>query len=569
MSEPATNAKVAKQARPFQGVTSVDAVIDDEDAKQQEAVREKIAKAAAQKVVPHLSVSEREAKGKAARALVSREALGAWQAPPDRTDPVDLLASQETSRVQELVPVRHARMATSAFAFYRGGALLMAADLATMPRSGVNVQLCGDAHLANFGLFAAPDRSVVFDVNDFDETHPGPFEWDVKRLAASFVLAARDSGLPDALGREAASAVAASYRQSIADFASKRELEIWYNRVDASGILAYADKLAASDADAKKGKKKDAKKGKAKGNVKAKGTDRGAPPVDMRLARATVEGAVAKARTRDAWSAIQKITEVVDGRRQFRDQPPLLTRLALDSGAQAAINSLFREYRATLQDDRQELLKRYEIVDMGHKVVGVGSVGLLAFVMLLRGRDEDDLMVLQVKQAQASVLEAFTRKSAFNKHGHRVVTGQRLMQAASDSFLGWIDGPGGRSFYIRQLRDMKWSPDPSTLTGERLARYGALCGHTLARAHARSGDAVALASYLGSGTAFDKAVADFSMSYAAQVAEDYATFTAAIASGRIEAHEDAGGAEGIRAAQQIASQPAKPKRSSKAPARAK
>ena len=261
---------------------------------------------------------------------------------------------------------------------------------------------------------------------------------------------------------------------------------------------------------------------------------------------------MAKARSRDAWSAIEKITEVVDGHRRFRDQPPLLTRLDLSADVAALINGLFREYRGTLQEDRQELLKRYQIIDMGHKVVGVGSVGLLAFVLLLRGRDEDDLMVLQVKQAQASVLEPYTRRSPFTKHGHRVVTGQRLMQAASDSFLGWIDGPGGRSFYVRQLRDMKWSPDPTSLNAERLRRYALICGLTLARAHARSGDAVAISAYLGSGPAFDKAMRVFAESYADQSERDYAAFTAAIADGRLDAHEDVGGAEEVLAVQAAA-----------------
>jgi uncharacterized protein (DUF2252 family) len=545
------HASKANDALAAGGTATVTEVMDDDFASQQEAVRERMAKASAQKVVPHLSVAEREKKGRVARAETPREDLAGWSPAPERVDPVDLLLSQETSRVSELIPVRHARMATSAFAFYRGGALLMAADLASTPRSGLSVQLCGDAHLANFGLFAAPDRTVVFDVNDFDETHPGPFEWDVKRLATSFVLAARDNGLSDVVGEEAALTAASSYRESIAQFASMREVEIWYDRVDVSGLVAMIDKLAAAGVVSKK---KDKKKGAV-------------GPVDADRAKATIEAAAAKARTRDAWSAIQKITESVDGHRQFLNQPPLLARLPLTDEARATLNSLFREYRATLQDDRQELLKRYEIVDMGHKVVGVGSVGLLAFVLLLRGRDEDDLMVLQVKQAQASVLEAFTRKAPFSKHGHRVVTGQRLMQGASDSFLGWIDGPGGRSFYVRQLRDMKWSPDPATLLGDRLVRYAALCGHTLARAHARSGDAVALASYLGSGKSFDTAVAAFARSYAGQVAVDYAAFKDAIASGRIEAHEDAGGAEGIKAVQQITKHAPKGKRSSKSAAK--
>ena len=498
---------------------------------------ERSGKAAAQKPVAHLSIEERQQKGRVARAETPHEQLAVWQPPADRADPVALLEGQETSRVQELVPVRHARMAMSAFAFYRGAALLMAADLAAMPRSGLAVQLCGDAHLSNFGLFAAPDRSVVFDVNDFDETNPGPFEWDVKRLATSFVLAARDNKLAKKAGPAAAEAVAASYRAAMAGFAGMGELAIWYDRIDVSGIVAAVRELPSN-----KGKRGAKKAGKEE---------------------ATIQGAAAKARLHDAWSAIEKITEVVDGRRRFRDQPPLLTRLDLNADTARLVNALFRDYRATLQDDRQELLKRYEIVDMGHKVVGVGSVGLLAFVLLLRGRDEQDLIVLQAKQAQASVLEAFTHKSAYTKHGHRVVTGQRLMQAASDSFLGWIDGPGGRSFYVRQLRDMKWSPDPASLTEERLQAYAQLCGHTLARAHARSGDAIAVSAYLGTGKSFDKAIRAFAESYADQSDHDFAAFTAAIAAGRLSAHEDAGGGESSRAAQQLGADPATAKKAPK------
>jgi uncharacterized protein (DUF2252 family) len=505
-----------------QGTATVSEVSDDLVA-QMDAISQRMGRAAAQKVVPHPSVEERQRKGRVARAETPREHLAAWVPPGDRADPVALLVGQETSRVQELVPVRHARMATSAFAFYRGAALLMAADLAAMPRSGLDVQLCGDAHLSNFGLFAAPDRSVVFDVNDFDETNPGPFEWDVKRLATSFVLAARDNKLPKQAGQIAAEAATASYRESMATFAGQAELAIWYDRIDVSGLTEAIQRIPNG-------------KGKAKQAAKAE---------------ATIQGAVAKARTRDAWSAIAKITEVVDGRRRFRDQPPLLTRLDFSADTGNMINTLFRTYRGTLQDDRQELLKRYEIVDMGHKVVGVGSVGLLAFVLLLRGRDENDLMVLQVKQAQASVLEAYTHKSAFTKHGHRVVTGQRLMQAASDSFLGWIDGPAGRSFYVRQLRDMKWSPEPAWFNEERLRRYAMLCGHTLARAHARSGDSIALSAYMGTGKAFDKAISEFAEFYANQSEEDYAAFTGAIADGRISAHEDTGGAEGVAAARHV------------------
>jgi uncharacterized protein (DUF2252 family) len=502
---------------------------------QQEVGRPRAANAAAQKI-RHPSLEERLAKGRVALAETPHDRLSGWEPTADRADPVALLTDQDGSRVQELVPVRHTRMAETAFTFYRGAALVMAADLAGLPRSGLDVQLCGDAHLSNFGLFAAPDRSVIFDVNDFDETNPGPFEWDVIRLATSFVLAARDNGLSPKAGRVAAEAAAAAYRQTMADFAGKREIEIWYDRIDVGGLVAAVR-------DHPSGKGKSAKK-------KAK-------------AEAEIQNAAAKARLRDAWSAIEKITEVVDGQRRFRDDPPLLTRLDIAPDAATQINALFREYRATLQDDRQELLKRYEIIDMGHKVVGVGSVGLLAFVLLLRGRDENDLMVLQAKQTQASVLEVYTHKSAFTKHGHRVVTGQRLMQAASDSFLGWIDGPAGRSFYVRQLRDMKWSPDPATLSKKRIGPYAELCGHTLARAHARSGDAVAISAYLGTGKSFDKAISAFAQAYADQTEQDFAAFTGAIADGRLSAHEDAGGAEGIRAAQALNNGSAKRKRAAK------
>ncbi|WP_084622186.1 DUF2252 domain-containing protein [Demequina oxidasica] len=479
--------------------------------------------ASGQKALPHPTVDERRAVGRAARTKTPRHSLGAWQSPQDRADPVALLMSQETTRVAHLIPVRHARMATSAFAFYRGAALVMAADLATRPRSGLHVQLCGDAHLSNFGVFAAPDRSLVFDVNDFDETHPGPFEWDVQRLATSFILAARENGMSNKAGAAAAEVVCSSYRQSIAKFAERRELDVWYHRIDVNALLGASKD--ASDATRK------AKK--------------------LTKEQQQVAHAESKARLRDAWSAVSKITEVVDGKRQFRHDPPLLLRIDVTDDLRAVINSLFHEYRATLQEDRQALLKRYEVVDFGHKVVGVGSVGLLAFVLLLRGRDEDDLMVLQVKQAQASVLEAFTQKSAFTKQGHRVVTGQRLMQAASDSFLGWIDGPAGRNYYVRQLRDMKWAPDPSSLTGKRLSRYASRCGMTLARAHARSGDAIALSAYLGSGTAFDKATSAFALSYADQAEQDFDAFVAAIADDRLSSHEDAGGAESMRAAQAV------------------
>jgi uncharacterized protein (DUF2252 family) len=308
------------------------------------------------------------------------------------------------------------------------------------------------------------------------------------------------------------------------------ELAIWYDRVDATGVIEALSQGVA-ELPGKKAKKAKKKAAASEGQQAEKAVGR----------------ALAKAQARNAWSAIEKLTEVVDGRRQFRNQPPLLVRPDMTPEAFEMLNTLFRQYRATLQDDRRELLKRYQIIDFGHKVVGVGSVGLLAFVMLMQGKDENDLMVLQIKQAQASVLEAFTTKSPYSKHGHRVVTGQRLMQAASDSFLGWIDGPSKRSFYVRQLRDMKWSPEPSALDARKLSAYAGLCGHTLARAHARTGDSVAIATYLGSGKTFDKAIAEFGVAYADTAVADYRQFMDAIADGRLSAHEAAEGDEAQKA----------------------
>jgi len=310
----------------------------------------------------------------------------------------------------------------------------------------------------------------------------------------------------------------------MANLAGKTELDIWYDRVEQSRLDAAVQEVAT-----RKQRKLTTKK-------------------SAKMHR-EVERAVAKARARDAWSVIEKITEVVDGRRRFRHQPPLLDRLDANADVVAMVHDLYEQYRAMLQDDRQELLSRYGIVDLGHKLVGVGSVGLLAFALLMRGRGDDDLMGLQVKQAQASVLEGFTHASRYTQHGHRVVTGQQLMQAAGDSFLGWVEGPSGRSYYVRQLRDMKWAPEPATLTGSGLYRYALLCGHTLARAHAQPGDAVAIAAYLGSGSSVDRAIAAFSAAYADQVRRDFEAFTAAIADSRITAVEEAGGGEGLRGAQ--------------------
>lgn len=446
----------------------------------------------------HLTVDEREEVGRQARKQRPRTSLADWSTPAHRADPVALLAGQETTRVQALLPLRHQRMSASAFAFYRGGAAIMAADLGGMPNSGLVTQLCGDAHLSNFGMFGAPDRRVVFDINDFDETNPGPFEWDVYRLATSFVLAGRDVKASPEATSAAAQAAAQGYRTQMAYYAGLPDLEVWYDRID----IAVIEQWAKED---------------------------GIAGAKRNLAR-TAEAA----RKRTSWSAVRKMTEVVDGHRRFIDTPPLLIRIPLDSVASAVVGGVIDQYRATLLADRARLLGRYRIIDLAHKVVGVGSVGLLAFVALMEGRDADDLLVLQVKQAVTSVLEPFTAPSAWPTAGERVVVGQRLMQAATDSFLGWTTGiVTDRQYYVRQLRDMKFSVDPALLDDTTLARYATLCGRTLARAHARAGDPVAIAAYLGTSDKFDRAVTAFSLSYADLVERDYAQYLAAIADGRV------------------------------------
>lgn len=447
----------------------------------------------------HHSPAERAAKGRAVRELVSRGQQGAWEPSVDRADPIDLLREQEVSRVGALLPLRHERMGASAFAFYRGSAIIMAADLVSQPNSGLRVQLCGDAHLSNFGLFAAPDRVPVFDLNDFDETNPGPFEWDLKRLAVSFILAARDNSMPSAMGRRAARAAAENYRNSMANFAQRPEMDIWYERVGTEQMEQWA-----------------------RAN-------------DMAVKRKDLARMEKRAQARTMWTAVNKLTEVVDGHRQFIDNPPLVARVTGGSVARDVLMEAVADYHESLPHDRRALLSRYEVVDVGHKVVGVGSVGLLAWVLLMQGRDANDVLVLQAKQAQASVLEPYTAPSAYPNSGQRVVEGQRLIQAASDSFLGWTRGRMGRDYYVRQLRDMKWSPDPANLNDSRLIDYAALCGHVLARAHARSGDAIAISAYLGKADTFDRSIEDFSREYADTAEQDYARFLEAVQSGELTA----------------------------------
>jgi uncharacterized protein (DUF2252 family) len=452
------------------------------------------------------TIAERQAKGREARKAVPRTSHAPWVPAADRPDPLTLLRAQDNDRMADLVPIRWGRMSTSPFAFYRGSAVLMAADLAPLPRTGLTVQLCGDAHLSNFGLYGSPERELLFDVNDFDETLPGPFEWDLKRLAASFVLAARNNGLGDDVARETALAAVRSYREHMTAYAEMNELDVWYSRIVADELLDMARGSQAARAATKKA-------------------------VDKRLK--FTEKTFAKARGRDSLQAAGKLTELVDGTRRIVDQPPLVMHMS-ELEDNEATSGLFNQYKATLEDDRRELLERFEVVDIARKVVGVGSVGTRCIIVLLLGRDANDPLFLQVKESGPSVLEPYLGKSRFIHGGHRVVAGQRLMQAASDIFLGWMTGkPAGRHFYWRQLRDMKGSIEVELLKAPGLEILATMCGWTLARGHARSGHRVAIASYLGVSDRFDQGLADFALTYADQAEKDYATLLKAIKQGKI------------------------------------
>jgi uncharacterized protein (DUF2252 family) len=459
--------------------------------------------------VAHFTPAERSARGRAARAELPRSAHADWQPGSMRRDPVELLEEQAQTRLPELGPIRYGRMLVSPFTFFRGGAYLMAADLADGPRTGLHAQLCGDAHLSNFGVFAAPDRKLVFSINDFDETLPGPFEWDVKRLAASFAVAGRESGFDEKARHSVVMAAVREYRESMARFAEMRNIEVWYTRLDVEGIL---DRF--------------------RGAMSRKQMKR-------------VHSDVAKVRTKDSLRALRKLCRTVDGELRIIGDPPLVTPIEdVVPGAEwdhleDVARRMMRTYRRTLPRDRRHLLESYRYVHAARKVVGVGSVGARAGILLMVGRDDNDPLFLQFKEAQASVLEPFLGRSRFAQHGQRVVEGQRMMQAAPDILLGWervvaIDGEK-RDFYIRQLWDAKGSAEVELMDETALAAYGRICGWTLARAHARSGDRIAISAYLGSSSSFDRAMAAFAESYADQNERDYRALQEAAASGRVSA----------------------------------
>lgn len=454
--------------------------------------------------------------GREARTRTPRSLHSEWMPAADRPDPVSLLEEQATSRVAGLVPIRYGRMSTSAFAFYRGAALLMASDLATTPISGLETQICGDAHLSNFGLFGSPERTMIFDLNDFDETLPGPWEWDLKRLATSVEIAGRDRGFTDEERRTAALAVTRGYRRRMRKLADSRVLQAWYDRVDADRLVQWVKNLQAENrADAKQ--------------------------------VSNTEKVIAKARTRDSIGAFAKLVGLVDGELRILGDPPLIEpveNIVPDPVQRAkdedGIRQLIDAYTKTLLFDNHPVAQ-YSYRHMARKVVGVGSVGTRAWIVLLTGRDDDDPLLLQAKEAQESVLERFVRPSEYSTHGERVVRGQRLMQSASDIFLGWqqVDGYDGvrRDYYIRQLHDWKGSIDPAVIRPRGLSLYAQMCGETLARAHARAGDRVAIAGYIGQSERFDNVIADFAEAYADQNERDYAAFMAAIAVGRLPVRE--------------------------------
>ena len=461
-----------------------------------------------------MTPAERATRGKEARAAVPRDSHAVFDPPPGRPDPVGLLEEQAKSRVPELVPIRRGRMMVSPFTFYRGAALPMASDLSRTPVSGLAVQACGDAHLSNFGIFGSAERRLVFDVNDFDETTPGPWEWDVKRLAASMEVAARGNGFGGKDRREIVTASVASYRQAMRAFAGMTNLDVWYAHADLDDLRAQFDS-----------------------QMKAR-------------QRKMVDKGMAKARTRDSMQEVAKLTRIVDGRPRIISDPPLLVPIdelmpkeQERTAFWAQLAGLIAKYQRTLETDRRYLLEQYQVADIARKVVGVGSVGTRCWIILLHGRDESDPLFLQVKEAEASVLSRFVGASKYTNMGQRVVAGQRLMQASSDIFLGWQrieDGLDGKrhDYYIRQLRDWKYSIAIEALIPRGMRIYGEVCGWALARAHARSGDQIAIAAYLGGSDVFDQAITQFAAAYADQNERDHQALVDAVASGRLTAEPD-------------------------------
>jgi uncharacterized protein (DUF2252 family) len=456
----------------------------------------------------HPSPEDRIARGKTARTMAPRSSHAEWDTPAHRRNPVDLIEEQAITRLQELVPVRHGRMVVSPFTYYRGAALPMTADLATTPTSGLNVQLCGDAHLCNFGVFGSPERHLSFDVNDFDETAPGPWEWDVKRLAASLEVAGRDGNYSSKERRRVVRASVRTYRETMRELAQTSMLEVWYAHLDMDELLPRFHSMLDAHSTPK------------------------------------VWRAITKARAHDSMQAFDKLCFMVDGEPRILSDPPLLVPvemfmvdMAPDEVIDAAHNIL-RGYRATLTPERRHLLEQYRFIHLARKVVGVGSVGMDAWIALLVDRDTAAPLLLQLKEAEASVIERFTADSEYEHHGERVVVGQRLMQAASDIFLGWerFTWRGvTRDYYIRQLRDWKGSADIAGMTPQGMLLWGQMCGWTLARAHARTGDRLAIAAYLGSSESFEAALVEFSSAYADQNERDHDELKKAVKSGRLEA----------------------------------
>ncbi|MDP3008070.1 MAG: DUF2252 domain-containing protein [Methylococcales bacterium] len=449
--------------------------------------------------VDNRSRTDRKANGKAMRLAVPLASHAAWQAPPHRRDPIELLIESGVGRVPELLPIRYGRMLQSPFTFYRGAAAIMTADLAGLPKTGIQVQACGDCHLVNFGSFATPERRQIFAINDFDETLPAPWEWDIKRLVASFVVAGRNNGLTADESREAALACVRSYREQMREFSKMQALEVWYFSIDIDTVLET---------------------------------------IEDDITRECSKKRFAKARNRDVMDEdFPSMVTFENGEHRIRDNPPLIYHLQTEeaTAVNARVREAFDRYRDTLADDRRVLLDRYEFKDIAMKVVGVGSVGTRCSIALLMGGAEEPLF-LQVKEARTSVLEPYAGRSEYANNGERVVMGQRLMLSASDIFLGWVEGKEGNHFYIRQLRDMKLKPLVELFTPSVMNQYADLCGWVLAHAHARSGDAAKIAGYLGKKEDFDEALADFAEAYADQNEQDYKALQRAVHEGRLEVY---------------------------------